>query len=399
MIPSVYFRRTVTDTRAVLLRGDFFDLTQVQLTELIYDFYRITADFYADRCIFDWKMDGKRISAAKLRSAVSDGCILDGQSYLSLFGDGVVPGDHAKNLTQMRRYIHSVYYNSSPPPHSTEYARFSQGYKAIYEKFVFEPLKKGASLGALREGFLTIYDIVGKKDLGYPRGIDCLCELYCAQTKPNPNLFYGKLCLRHNLISLDTDVRMYTSWLKRLALDLSGKYGSINFYIGMMRSTGLAYPDYWATFNNRDNSSDSRYRKDPTRRILTEDENQLTYHYLMAPGWANVLSPVTAAYLKKPVRTPDGVGANVEKLSGGRLFVSADCEFLGYDVPQAKPVKRVLYDALFPGGCFYMPYPTESWDAGTFSPRPRWEIVPVFPEEIEVYKGGILVAHKGNKIT
>ena len=85
-----------------------------------------------------------------------------------------------------------------------------------------------------------------------------------------------------------------------------------------------------------------------------------------------------------------------------RLFavtLAFNCEFLGYDVPQAKPVKRVLYDALFPGGCFYMPYPTESWDAGTFSPRPRWEIVPVFPEEIEVYKGGILVAHKGNKIT
>lgn len=396
MIPSAYFRRTVTDKRAVLLRGDFFDLTQTQMTELIYDFYRLTTDFYADRCIFDWRLDGKRIPAAKLKNAVSDGCILHGRSYLTLFTEGVVPGDHAKNLTQMRRYVRSVYFDPSPPPHSAEYAFFSQDYNDSFEKFILEPLKKGAGLDVLREGFLTIYDAVGKKGLGYPRGIDCVCELYCAQTKLDPNLFYGKLCLRHNLVSLDTDVKLYTSWLKKLALDLSEKYGKIDFCIAAMTEPGLGYPDYWRRFNNRDNSLDNRYRKDSTRRILTEDENQRIYHYLMAPGWANVLSPFTAAYLKEPVLAPENV--NMEKLDGGRLFVGANCEFLDYDVPQAKPVKRVLYDALFPGGCFYMPYLTESGDAGSFSPRSCWELAPVFPEEIEVYKGGILVAHRGNKI-
>lgn len=395
MIPTAFFRWTVTDKRAALLRGDFFDLTQTQMTELIYDFYRHVTDFYADRCIFDWRLDGKRIPAAKLKNAVSDGCILHGRSYLTLFTEGVVPGNHAKNLTQMRRYVRSVYFDPSPPPACAKYPFFSQDYNDSFEKIILEPLKKGAGLDVLREGFLTIYDAVGKKGLGYPCGIDCVCELYCAQTKLDPNLFYGKLCLRHNLVSLDADVRLYTSWLKQMALDLSEKYGKIDFCIAATIGPG-GYPDYWGRFNNRDLSTDNRYRKDPSRRMLTEDENQSTYHYLIAPGWANVLSPVSAAYLKEPVSAPENV--NVEKLDGGRLFIGANCEFLDYDVPQAKLVKRILYDALFPGGCFYMPYPSESENARYFSPRSCWELAPVFPEEVEVYKGGILVAHKGNKI-
>lgn len=180
-----------------------------------------------------------------------------------------------------------------------------------------------------------------------------------------------------------------------MALDLSEKYGKIDFCIAATTGPG-GYPDYWGKFNNRDLSTDNRYRKDPSHRMLTEDENQSTYHYLIAPGWANVLSPVSAAYLKEPVSAPENV--NVEKLDGGRLFIGANCEFLDYDVPQAKLVKRILYDALFPGGCFYMPYPSESENARYFSPRSCWELAPVFPEEVEVYKGGILVAHKGNKI-
>lgn len=163
MIPTAFFRRTVTDKRAALLRGDFFDLTQTQMTELIYDFYRHVTDFYADRCIFDWRLDGKRIPAAKLKNEVSDGCILHGRSYLTLFTEGVVPGNHAKNLTQMRRYVRSVYFDPSPPPACAKYPFFSQDYNDSFEKIILEPLKKGAGLDVLREGFLTIYDAVGKK--------------------------------------------------------------------------------------------------------------------------------------------------------------------------------------------------------------------------------------------
>ena len=394
MIPSAYFRRTVTDKRAVLLRGDFFDLTQVQLTELIYDFYCSVVSFYTGRCILDWSLSDDRISAAKLNN------IMFGKrydlSYFSLFAEGVIPGDHAKNLTQMRRYVRSVYYDPNPPPACSKVPFFSPDYNDYFESFILNPLKDGAGLDVLRDGFLTIYDAVGKKFLGYPNGIDCICELYCGQSKLSQGLYYGTICLRHERVSLDTDVGMYTSWLKQLALDLSGKYGSINFYIGMMRSSGMAYPEYWAAFNNRDYSADERYRKNPSRRILTEDENQHTYHYLMAPGWANILSPFTAKYLKEPIHASNNV--TIETMSDGRLFVAADCDILSYDVPQAKQVKRILYDALFPGGCFYVPSMIESKNVDSFSPRSYWELTPVFPEEVEVYKGGILVAHKGNKI-
>ena len=91
-------------------------------------------------------------------------------------------------------------------------------------------------------------------------------------------------------------------------------------------------------------------------------------------------------------------GVSVEKLKHGQLFICADCSVFDYDIPQAKKVKQVLYEALFPGGRFYAPSFDERQDMAYLSPRSHWELTPVFPEEIEIYKSGILVAHKGNKI-
>ena len=145
-------------------------------------------------------------------------------------------------------------------------------------------------------------------------------------------------------------------------------------------------PDYMELFRDGEPHLDLDYEENLAR--LTPETNQEFFHYLIGTEWLNILSPTTARYLgyTELCSTEE---ISVEYLEQGQISVSYNCDILAYDIPQAKAIKRILYDALYPGGTLYIPFERE-----LITPRQNWGIVPVFPEEIRRYKYNILVAHK-----
>lgn len=387
------FRYTVIDSRYVLAGCEFFDLTAEQVLEMEEDFFDAVRSFYQGQCFLAWSTyDKTQVSEKKLAEFFTHGTGIAQPLSLLAF-DGVVPNCQVKNLTEARKYIRLTRHDPRPPAACASYPTFSQGYDLYYEKYILDSLATYPDLHELRSGFQTIFDATEKKFLNYLFTNECRGSFFVYPHRDKPGLFYGEITIMHSIFSLDADTDAYCRWVKALLYSLSGKFVNLNAHVGLSHRE---IPGYWLSFCNFDGSNGRRYAKDPSCKKISKDENLGSFHFLLAPEWMNILSPLTSGYLKNPIESIDGV--SVEKLDHGRLSICADCAAFDYDIPQAKRVKRVLYEALFPGGRFYAPSFNELRDKAYLSPRSYWELTPVFPEEIEIYKSGILVAHKGNKI-
>lgn len=394
MISLEPFRYTVIDARYVLAGCEFFDLTKEQILQTQRKFFDAVRSFYQGCAFLSWSAGDKNtISEKKLADALfSMGDST--QPFSSLGYEGVVPNSQVNNLREARRYIRMTRYDPRPPVACAKSPNFSQGYDDYYEKYVMDSLATYPDLNELRRGFQTIFDTEGKKYLHYMFTNECQGFIFAYPHKDKPGRFFGNIVLMHSLYSLDTDVSAYCDWVKSFLYDISASFINLNAHIGLSHTIT---PGYCLSFCNFDGSRGNRYLNDPSRRKIYREDNRERLHYFLAPEWVNILSPFTAEYLGESIRISEGV--KVEKLESGALSVCADCGILEFDIPQAKQVKKVLYDALFPGGNFYAPSFDELRDLLNFAPRSYWELTPVFPEEIQIYKSGILVAHNGNKIS
>ena len=386
-------RYTVIDARYVLAGGEFFDLTAGQVLEMEKEFFDAVRSFYQGQCFLAWSTDDKtQISEKKLAEVFSYGMGV-GQPLSLLAFDGVVPNCQVKSLAEARKYIRLTRYDPRPPAACASYPTFSQGYDPYYEKYILDSLTTYPDLRELHSGFQTIFDTQGKKFLNYLFTNECQGSFFVYPHRNKQGLYYGEITIMHSISSLDADADAYCHWIKALIYNFSEKFVNLNAHVGLSHRE---VPGYCLSFCNFDGSNGRRYAKDPSRKKIPKEDNLDFFHFFLAPEWINILSPFTSGYLKGTTNNIEGV--SVEKLKHGQLSICADCSVFDYDIPQAKRVKQVLYEALFPGGRFYAPSFDERQDMAYLSPRSYWELTPVFPEEIEIYKSGILVAHKGNKI-
>lgn len=387
MIATINYADTVIDARRVLAGGDFFDLSMAQLINLLQDYCSAVENFYSARCFLVWDFSGRRRATVKKSVAeLGDKPIKFDNGLFCIGYEGIVPSECAKNNTEARRVLRKIRYGWSHPAAYTPYPFFSQDYGPYYEKFIIQHLN---DLEEVRNGFEKIYNMEGKKDLDWPSCRDCIGIITAHPHPEKADKYYGEFKISHALVSLDMDVDPFVSWTSKFLYYVSEKYVNVNAYLGLSVED---FPGYLHSFGNYDDSDDCRYKNDPARNNVTMKDNDLLLHYLLGAEWMNVVSPFTAKYLDSSNISPTEAVC-VKRGKMGQLSVCASCNILDYDIPQSKEVKHVLYNALFPGGKFFCTDHTSF-----MSPRSHWEIIPVFPEEVEVYKGGILVAHKGNKI-
>lgn len=109
------------------------------------------------------------------------------------------------------------------------------------------------------------------------------------------------------------------------------------------------------------------------------------YSYVCGVEWWNLISPWQKERLSfdaSQIRN----NVLVDELDGGGLIIRSPKSILDTDIEDLREIKKILYDALYPGKAIILKNNLwdEQWHTKFTKPRCRWANVPIFEEEINV---------------
>jgi len=191
-----------------------------------------------------------------------------------------------------------------------------------------------------------------------------------------------------------------TSWLDCSTLVLFSQWGNtvyhrLNAQVMLQPiSAPVGTHPYMAYFGSNRNSDGSHIDTGQT------PEEWYSTYYLQGVEWANIVSPRAKDHILHSLQ--GAVNSEIiqyRELSGGGILLKSAKPILACDVADAIELKKIVEDALYPGGrAKSVKQLLSAIDNHHISylPRNDWAIVPIYPEEIE-FVGENLVFRSGSK--
>ena len=215
-------------------------------------------------------------------------------------------------------------------------------------------------------------------------GCDFMGRFHSSPYEQHPGMYYGHIFISFHSVCISKCFDEITEAFVCFAKHIAQEFVQLNTHIMLQPSLFLPgespYMKYFGRNIFHDNSHEDAQ--------CSIKEWYPTY-YLCGVEWLNILSPLARQHIKEPFATGSAKDFIVEQLSNDCLLVQSAKNIAEYDVTDAIALKRILLPALYPGRTSMTlralyPYAGEKRIYG-WMPRSNWEIVPVEPDELEIF--------------
>lgn len=360
----------VIDCRVLSITGEFHTLSETQINELAKAFFDCVSDRFSDECYIEWSIEKHKFSDvgdALEKHKRKNGCF-------SLLFNGDIKSDIVYSPASFRKNERALLYS--------DFQTVGHSCSADYIDYYNEHIA-GKTGEDLRQSILSAFNEPKKVYLQNYLSHDIQGTFFAVRDeKTGP--FYGEFLIAISVFSLEEELDSAAEYFSDVLRKLSFRFSNINARI-MLAPLSL----------NCDNFYSAYFGRMPSGLPLTPANSAkwsaAQYKYLRGIGWFNIVSPTTRALISKSHYAAAGRSMLVCNMENGALSVGCVENISKADVGELKDIKALLYTSLLPGESTINLEAIK--DNPLWSPRSRWEMLPVFDDEVTVTESEIIFKH------
>lgn len=369
----------MVDCRMVQLELEFHQVTRNQLMELAQLCANESSRLFSEKCYCQWKYNGRRKSfSALLKRIESSNASFDFDFEADVLSDVVY------DQNSFRRYDKQIQLGCDRW-RDTDVSR-------DYYEYFREWVAGVQNSGEYQEAILRILNEPERKKEALWREHDISGLFTSCPYGSDKAMFRGQFRLCIALPCLQKDVSGFTETL----IEPIRKAGTISQNVsGRIALSPISFPAPCSAHMLYFGGA-IRNERSHAEMGLFESE-WYPYSYFCGAEWYNYLSPLQVSHLCQPAKNGGDHNSFITTVyPNGAMSVKLKKGIDQVDVEDLRPVRKLLYDALYPGHSQILLKNLLDIEAyGCFAKiRQEWECIPIFPEEIIVDTERILFQHQ-----
>ena len=374
----------IVDCIVLHLELDFFLLNQQKLNALGDFLLQRTFELLKDAFFTRWDFNDRHVKPEALSSK-----ILSNTKLLRFSFEGDVFSDIVFDLKSFKRYDRIQRDMNIITPWPASYDKVSADYPVFFAKYFGNmPLADKC-----KEALLHVFNESNRKKLARWRDHDVGGIFFSHRHENYPDLYWGEFEFKIAYSCLGSHGISVSEKIAETACQIARDYTNVNARVALtpmwFTSPCSGHMKYFGILPNGFFSSQNNFNNHECR----------TFFYSRGAEWVNILSPLQLSHIHdfegKAKKYPQ---ISVETFAGGGKSVRLNKCIDQVDVIDLADIKKLLYDALWPGEST-MPF-KYLFDPNCYmyrtKPRPEWERVPIFEDEITVFEDRIVFQHKQN---
>ena len=367
------------DSRCVQFELSYFMLNKKQTDSLMLLFYNWCHSFMNNQCIDEWYWGQRKTASSSIPLRLA-------QTNAYTFGlDANVISDivyDKKSYTvNKKKLLSEISISQRDLDCSRDY----------YEFYDSQFLEVPETPSAWKSALLSFFDEKSRVCSSCITATDIHAFASACPYYSKPNLFYGNVRFSVFLYCISDDISSVTANMVAFLREASVSLGNINACISLSPILSPSPCSPHMTYFG------GNVLQDGTHIAAGVMPNEwYKFYYLQGAEWFNIVSPLVQRHvttLSSDVLKYSNIA--YETLDSGAVAIWVTKEITNVDVDDLIPMKRILYHALYPGVMSVEKQFIISPEViGLIAkPRRRWELIPIFDDEIIVTDKHIVFQH------
>lgn len=380
LIPSALFRGEKIDRRSLFLEIRFSGVAYSELVNIAKESLCFINSVFADRFFAEWSLMDKSFNFEKIQQYLDTP--RKPTSFLSFYADANVLSPVVFDRRSYRRYCRE---NGDILTSGKADCSFSNDYFDQYSHFFRETPPE-----SMKERLLQWFSLPNRIDCGEYYGNDAAASFSGSRYYSDGNTYYGTMQISIKLFCARDELSTFSEQFLSFARTAAEKHDTVNAIVALtsMPMTSDCSPHRWCF------SQLPKGNVGECGRTYFPAE-WYPYEYLCGAEWANILSKRAQKHL--PYSVLSGAAddwADIEVLPNKSAIVKLKKDIEKIDVADLANMKRFLYPALVPGELVVeksFMFPNSRFLM--VHPRPRWERIAIFSDEIIETKELLIYRH------
>lgn len=367
------------DSRCLQMELSYYMLDKKQTDNLIISFYNWCLSFMNNQCIDEWYWGQRKVTSASIPLRIS-------QSTAYTFGLDAnviseVVYDKKTYKANKQKLLADVSISQRDLDCSSDY----------YEFYETQFLDVPESPSVWKEKILAFFNEKGRVCFSPIASTDIHAFASACPYYSKPNLFYGSIrfcvflyCVSSNISSATLNMM---SFLNKASISSVNINACISLSPILSPSPCSPHMTYFGGNVLQDGTHIA------AGVMATEWYKS---YYLQGAEWYNIVSPLVQHHVPNLSNDiSNHLNLAYEKLDTGGIAVWIKKDIHSTDIDDLIPMKQLLYPALYPGMMrISKQYILSRGDTGLITkPRRRWELIPIFEDEIIVTDNNIIFQH------
>lgn len=383
LVSTLAYGDSPIDSRSLSLRCEFYQLSYDNILELTNDLGKWLYELYSENFFVELEFCNRHISSpnqlkSKLSSAVRNG------EWWSFSTEGFVRspllGNHVRPMLKRIKLLRTT---SGNLPNSPSYD-YPDYWTSLF------PAGRCENDELLHK----VYGVFRESSRFYinQQYVPDVRSVLIADTYKNDRKLYHasfsldvcKVCVESVIDSLSTDFSEYLQ-------HLSTKFVAVNGRVMLQPIHIMGVSPHMVYFSQNPATDQSHVETN-----YVAEEWYRTY-YIPGAEWCNVISPLARSHIHQVnSHLKENTKIEIKELSGGGLFVASKKNISLFDVNDLRPIKEILYNALYPGSYSLSirdMFRRASDGKYTLCPRSDWGNIPMLDGEIKIVSTYLVYRH------
>ena len=372
-------RAELVDCRMLQMEIEFFNATKTSLQETAVFCFEETHKLLQSVFWTEWTFNSQPMNVEKLRACLAkNNTLLDFDFCGDVFSDIVY---NKKTFYQYDRELRCV------TDVSWEEENVSTDY---YEAFA-QMFSASASSEQIKTSVLTMFNQPNRKMVAFWRKHDVNGYFFSFPHSNNNGMYYGKYRFSVGASCLGDHIVSFSDKLVTIACELTKRIPCVSCRIAL---SPIAQPSPCSGYMEYFGGKYIGRKSDIPTGV--DKKEWLSQNYLLGAEWFNIVSKNQSwriPNLQERGKLYDDV--LITQIAEGSFIVCSKKDIISTDVPEYTTIKKILYEGLYPGeGTLMLKNVMDIGEFGYMAkPRWRWELVPVFENEISVLPDRIVLTH------
>lgn len=367
------------DSRCLQFELSYYMLGKEQIDNLMISFYTWCQSFMNNQCVAEWFWGRRKITSSSIPFRIS-------QNTAYTFGmDANVVSNVVYDRKTYKENKQKLLADASTTRKELD---CSKDYYTFFESQFFDIPE---SPSAWKETLLRFFNEKGRFCLSSVTSTDIHAFASACPYHSKPYLFYGSIrfyvflyCVSGNISNVVTNM---VAFLK----EASVSFVNINACVSLSPIVSPSPCSPHMTYFGGNVFQDGTHISEGV--MATEWYKS---YYLQGAEWYNIISPLVQQHIPNLSRDISRyINLACETLDTGGIAVWVKQNIDLIDITDLTPMKQLLYPALYPGMMKVgKQFILSRRDSGLISkPRKRWELIPIFEDEIIVTDATVIFQH------